>query len=237
MSLSKKKLKKAEALAERCLSKPIEVPISAIGPMPRPLKPRCALTPEQRARCEMLFPRICDVYSISLKDWVDGFEMEYDPQQEIVHWEIWADALEAAVAELPGPAGSLQELRKSVFEDVQASEIAAETCWKEAGGIDLDKAGTIVKDLNVLFHFLKASRKYGDAFQAARKQCEAKFLLAKNCQTCGHRAYGLKACNACRKVWYCDRTCQKQDWQRHKQQCSSLQGGAAGAERKQQQSS
>jgi hypothetical protein len=37
----------------------------------------------------------------------------------------------------------------------------------------------------------------------------------------------LQVCGGCRSVKYCTRDCQKNDWQRHKQQCRAIQAGAS----------
>jgi hypothetical protein len=37
----------------------------------------------------------------------------------------------------------------------------------------------------------------------------------------------LQVCGGCRSVKYCTRDSQKNDWQRHKQQCRAIQAGAS----------
>ena len=39
------------------------------------------------------------------------------------------------------------------------------------------------------------------------------------CSSCGKASESLKQCVRCRKVSYCDRNCQQNDWPRHKSTC------------------
>lgn len=39
------------------------------------------------------------------------------------------------------------------------------------------------------------------------------------CHSCGHHSVNLRKCARCRLVSYCDRDCQKQDWESHKSVC------------------
>ena len=40
-----------------------------------------------------------------------------------------------------------------------------------------------------------------------------------NCADCGKNGNDLKACTACKLVKYCDATCQKAHWSKHKKEC------------------
>ncbi|KAH9985658.1 SET domain-containing protein [Russula compacta] len=40
---------------------------------------------------------------------------------------------------------------------------------------------------------------------------------------------GLKRCTQCKNVWYCNATCQNNDWALHKKECAAMQRWAAGA--------
>ena len=40
------------------------------------------------------------------------------------------------------------------------------------------------------------------------------------CQYCSERRNDLLQCAACGTVQYCNRTCQKSDWKKHKKDCS-----------------
>ncbi|KAL4073526.1 hypothetical protein J3A83DRAFT_4229177 [Scleroderma citrinum] len=54
--------------------------------------------------------------------------------------------------------------------------------------------------------------------------------LDSHCSGCvGSPGSGLKRCTRCRKVWYCNPTCQNNDWPIHKLECFSLQNWAASA--------
>ena len=48
------------------------------------------------------------------------------------------------------------------------------------------------------------------------------------CHHCGRR-FASKKCNACREVYYCDKSCQRAHWKEHKGECNqvlrSLSGG------------
>ena len=49
------------------------------------------------------------------------------------------------------------------------------------------------------------------------------------CSHCLSRALAQKRCSRCRNQWYCDRTCQKAAWVRHRRECSPREaGGEAG---------
>ncbi|KAI0042812.1 SET domain-containing protein, partial [Auriscalpium vulgare] len=60
-------------------------------------------------------------------------------------------------------------------------------------------------------------------------------LATKNlehyCSSCVAPApeIGLKRCTRCRVLWYCNPTCQNNDWAAHKQECTAMQRWAAGA--------
>jgi hypothetical protein len=44
----------------------------------------------------------------------------------------------------------------------------------------------------------------------------------KVCNSCGASDKKLSVCSRCKSVWYCDGTCQKNDWLKHKQECKLL---------------
>ena len=51
------------------------------------------------------------------------------------------------------------------------------------------------------------------------------------CSHCLSRALAQKRCSRCRNQWYCDKTCQKAAWVRHRRECSPREaGGEAGGE-------
>lgn len=54
---------------------------------------------------------------------------------------------------------------------------------------------------------------------------EEKFKQGPFCSACGEDSKGKKllACSACKKVQYCNRDCQKADWQLHKRLCTYQQ--------------
>jgi hypothetical protein len=41
------------------------------------------------------------------------------------------------------------------------------------------------------------------------------------CTFCGIRAFGMKTCKECTNTYYCNRNCQKNDWNCHKDICKS----------------
>jgi hypothetical protein len=45
-----------------------------------------------------------------------------------------------------------------------------------------------------------------------------KSKLFQNCECCGHEGT-LKKCSGCKKVYYCDATCQRSHWKTHKPNC------------------
>lgn len=45
-----------------------------------------------------------------------------------------------------------------------------------------------------------------------------KSKLFQNCECCGHRGT-IKKCSGCKKVYYCDATCQRSHWKTHKTNC------------------
>jgi energy-coupling factor transporter ATP-binding protein EcfA2 len=45
---------------------------------------------------------------------------------------------------------------------------------------------------------------------------------SSSCASCGKNSAELKKCSACKKTKYCDRTCQKKDWKKHKKVCTFL---------------
>ncbi|CAL1709203.1 unnamed protein product [Somion occarium] len=55
--------------------------------------------------------------------------------------------------------------------------------------------------------------------------------LESYCSYCCSAApsQGLKRCTRCRKIWYCNATCQNADWAEHKHECSALQRWQANA--------
>lgn len=44
----------------------------------------------------------------------------------------------------------------------------------------------------------------------------------RTCHGCGDQTIGIKSCGGCKKVYYCDRACQKRDWKNHKIKCLNL---------------
>jgi hypothetical protein len=44
-------------------------------------------------------------------------------------------------------------------------------------------------------------------------------VTERRCDSCGRQSADLNACVACKKVYYCDRTCQKSHWQIHRVVC------------------
>ena len=47
-------------------------------------------------------------------------------------------------------------------------------------------------------------------------------VLAKFCSACGKESDAVKTCTACKCVWYCDVTCQKNHRDEHKQECKLI---------------
>lgn len=45
-----------------------------------------------------------------------------------------------------------------------------------------------------------------------------KSKLFQQCECCGHKGT-LKKCSGCKKVYYCDATCQRSHWKTHKSNC------------------
>ncbi len=46
----------------------------------------------------------------------------------------------------------------------------------------------------------------------------------RTCNKCGLQGVGLQRCARCKKVWYCGRECQREDWKTHKGKCVNIGG-------------
>ena len=48
-------------------------------------------------------------------------------------------------------------------------------------------------------------------------------VLRRECGSCGKASESLKQCTRCRRVSYCDRSCQRADWPRHRSTCEAFE--------------
>ena len=46
--------------------------------------------------------------------------------------------------------------------------------------------------------------------------------LKKQCMGCGRTDEGMLRCSTCLRSWYCDRDCQRKNWESHKKQCHEV---------------
>jgi hypothetical protein len=44
----------------------------------------------------------------------------------------------------------------------------------------------------------------------------------RSCMACGKKAARMKSCSGCRVVSYCDASCQRAAWHKHKHECKAL---------------
>ena len=223
MPLSEKQVRKADKKAKNCLFiNMTDVPLE-MRQMKDCVKPRSTLTPEQRSRCKALYPKISAMYPCSEQEWYDGFEKEYDPEWELLRWEMRTEAMEATIKHVSSTTRiSPQKLRDQIYGDLISADDTLSACAKPEGGLDVDKARKHVNYLESLYHYWQMTKQYSDRLDAAWLNVQRKVLLVRVCGHCGTDKFDMKACGGCKEVFYCDRDCQKAGWQKHKGQCKSI---------------
>ncbi|KAF9236037.1 hypothetical protein BU15DRAFT_50600 [Melanogaster broomeanus] len=118
-----------------------------------------------------------------------------------------ASTSESVQHETESETGLYKQLPASL--EVRRSENSGRGLWAR----ESFKAGTVV--LSIEPHAFVLSNQYLDS----------------HCSSCAKAASTspLMRCSGCTKVWYCNNSCQKADWNLHKRECSALQKWAKAA--------
>lgn len=136
------------------------------------------------------------------------------------YWKQYEGEAQAALVVNDGKGGSLRELPQAVRH---AFRLAITSEGNGRQFLEVSHYDPTYRQGDVLFRYERPLLMYREEWWESSAGEDAE----ESCASCGKTGADLKRCTACKRVWYCNVTCQRKHRKDHRDECKRIEKGGA----------